>query len=406
MRYIYKISYEKSATEARQQFKSRFDFETTVKLPFKIKPYKSREELQLYYVPTVTIESLLVDIYQFDKKIENQFHGLPSIAKANFILDVQIEELQNTNEIEGVRSTKKELNIVKSKMKEDPKVKLRFTSLINSYDKLLSGELTEIVNAKDIRKIYDYLVLDEIDKSDMPDGEIFTKEATQVTKKSGSGKVIHEGLANEKSMIDYMDSMIGFMDEEDIPLLIKIAIFHFLFGYVHPFYDGNGRTSRFISSMYLNKELSEMTAISLSRGCNKYQNEYLSSFEYANLTSNFGEMNVFIESFLTIIKKAQEITLIDLMEKSSLLDSFVVYIESEEKLERNELAKDMLFVLAQNYYFAIEDKGLTRSDFHEMYKNEKQSHIVPALNFLVENGYAETNGKSPIYYRLKKDTIE
>lgn len=49
-----------------------------------------------------------------------------------------------------------------------------------------------------------------------------------------------------------MDSFIEFINSpDDLHPVIKASIIHFYFVYIHPFFDGNGRTARAISYMYL-----------------------------------------------------------------------------------------------------------------------------------------------------------
>ncbi|MDI7816261.1 Fic family protein [Clostridioides difficile] len=50
---------------------------------------------------------------------------------------------------------------------------------------------------------------------------------------------------------DFIDELITFMENSKVNDLAKSAIIHFYFVYVHPFSDGNGRTSRALSYLYL-----------------------------------------------------------------------------------------------------------------------------------------------------------
>ena len=67
------------------------------------------------------------------------------------------------------------------------------------------------------------------------------------------GEIIHEG-AHVDNIQSMMDDLFRFMYSNDINPIIKSAIFHFYFVFVHPFPDGNGRTARATSYIYLVKE--------------------------------------------------------------------------------------------------------------------------------------------------------
>lgn len=102
------------------------------------------------------------------------------------------------------------------------------------------------------------------DPKDLPDGIIFRKNQVEV---DSSGKTIHEGSMPEERIIEIMNQSIQILNDEKLPLLIRVAIFHYLFGYIHPFYEGNGRMSRFISSAYLCKTLDILCALQSSISC-------------------------------------------------------------------------------------------------------------------------------------------
>ena len=63
---------------------------------------------------------------------------------------------------------------------------------------------------------------------------------------------------------DFIELKVNDLNNDDINFLIRIAVFHYAFGYIHPFYDGNGRTSRFISSYLLSQRLEDLVSFRLS----------------------------------------------------------------------------------------------------------------------------------------------
>ena len=124
--------------------------------------------------------------------------------------------------------------------------------LVNKYHKLLSKEKVSLKTCQDIRNIYDEIVLDEVvseDKHNAPDGQIFRKDMTEVY--SSTGKSIHKGKYPESEIITYMEKALKFLNDDDIQPLYRICLFHYMIEFIHPFYDGNGRTGRMINILYL-----------------------------------------------------------------------------------------------------------------------------------------------------------
>jgi Fic family protein len=53
----------------------------------------------------------------------------------------------------------------------------------------------------------------------------------------------------------YMMDLIDWLNDEKIPInsIVKAAIFHHRFVWIHPFFDGNGRTVRLVFNLFLMK---------------------------------------------------------------------------------------------------------------------------------------------------------
>ncbi|MGK4152034.1 Fic family protein [Kurthia gibsonii] len=396
----------KTFSEFEKTYQERISSESVVFTKLENKPMHFPESYKLFFNPTLEMMDWIAKIGNLDTKLHNLFLELPQVARNQYILECIVEELQNTNEIEGVRSSRVEL-VKSAKAYQKKKINNipRFKSMIASYNKLIANELTKIDDAEDIRKIYDYLLEKEIDSEDLPDGEIFRKDKCEVLKGSGSQKVIHEGLYPEDKIISAITEMIDFLNNvEGIPLIIRIIISHYYFGYIHPFYDGNGRTSRFISSIYLKQNYSVITSISLSRGCNANVGKYLKVFDNTNKFSNRGEMNEFIESMLEIIYSTQESMYEELNEKNYLLEKYHEKLKTNERTRQlNDLQKNLLYVLIQNKLFDS-SPGLTVQDFVPGFENGENT-IRSALKDLASQGLVNTEGNRPVRYMIDLNLI-
>lgn len=64
-----------------------------------------------------------------------------------------------------------------------------------------------------------------------------------------------------------MDDLVAFMDRDDIPALVQVAIAHAQFETIHPFVDGNGRTGRaLIHALLCSKGVTRHVTVPVSAG--------------------------------------------------------------------------------------------------------------------------------------------
>ncbi|MEK3884300.1 Fic family protein [Paenibacillus sp. PL2-23] len=406
MRHLYKIFHESSASEFNRVYEERFNFYSTMRLGLHIKPMDQTNFYELYYVPTNRMLKMITELYSISMDFETTFKTLPNVAQKQFIIECISEELYNTNELEGIRSNREEIVRSTKDVLFNRKSKKRFESMIKSYFRLLD-HFEYPKTSKDIRSIYDDITQGEIDSQELPDGEIFRKDITYILKKSGSGKVIHQGITPESEIIALTEKLLDFMnnDNVEIPHIIKVAVGHYYFGFIHPFYDGNGRTSRFISSMYLARILGNISTLSLSRGCNKYKTKYLEAFEISNSIRSRGEMNCFIDIFLEIVIEALKQMNAELKEKNHLLNMALRKIDGDPQLgEMPKGHREMMFVLAQNHFFDS-SSGLTIGDLSEILEKSAAT-IRKIVKDLLEMSLVEQKGERPAYLCVRRKYFE
>ena len=89
-------------------------------------------------------------------------------------------------------------------------------------------------------------------------------------------------------------------------------------GYIHPFYDGNGRLNRFISSYLLTKEYEQLVGFRLSYAITHSINKYYKGFTTCNKPLNRGDLTPFVIMFLNIVCQAGGEIVQALSEKDAL----------------------------------------------------------------------------------------
>lgn len=295
-------------------------------------------------------------IYRKFAKLSELCAILPKLAYESYERNCLIDEIILTNDIEGVHSTRKEVMDVLN-AEEGSDKKLRFDGMIKKYISLLCDDNSSfgvsLKSSADLRKLYDEFVLDEIKPDNHPDGEIFRKGLAEVV--SATQQVKHTGVFPEEKIVACIDEALQVLNREDILPIYKIAVFHYLIGYIHPFYDGNGRLSRFISSYLLKREFNTLVALRLSYTIKNTKNEYYKAFDLCNNKKNMGELTFFLNYFCDVIDESIDSLTEKLESGKEILDNFRILLDSKYgNLDPAEQRKTsyVLWYLIQNDLFS------------------------------------------------------
>lgn len=91
---------------------------------------------------------------------------------------------------------------------------------------------------------------------------------------------------------DMMPALFDLLMEEENPA-VRIVLGHFIFVYIHPYFDGNGRMGRFIMNLMMAAGGYSWTVVPVER-----RSEYMEALEVASVEQNIGPLTKFIASLL------------------------------------------------------------------------------------------------------------
>ena len=313
-------------------YKERFASDECIKLDFYI------GENQVFFLETHSLLKEVNGILWKTATIRRIADALPKVAWTQLRNKYLIDEIVLTNDIEGVQSTRREIGEVLTDL-SGQNTRSRFAGLVNKYVNL--GDVRQIKTCEDIRNLYDDMFLDEViaeDKKNRPDGKMFRAGCVSVI--NGAQKTLHEGLFPESKIIDAMNSALVILNDPEIELIFRIGIFHYLFGYIHPFYEGNGRMSRYISSNFIAEGLTPLLGYRISYTVKENLKGYYKAFNVCNDVKNKGDITPFLLMFTRLISLSCDSLEADLLRKSNDYETWkklLPQISGEQPVKMQEL---------------------------------------------------------------------
>lgn len=395
-RKILKALFHMGVKDYKEEYEYRFNDENTIHLPVNI------GDNTAFICQTPEIYKRIISIERLDKNVSELYSSFPDIAIEQFTTRCLIDEILLTNDIEGVHSTRKEIGEILQDLSTHNKRNL-FVGLIAKYVMLERRQPMSFKTCQDIRKVYDDIFYEEIkanDPENLPDGEIFRRSGVEV--QSDAQRVIHKGLMPESRIIETFEQSLSVLNDNDIDIFIRIAVFHYLFGYIHPFYDGNGRTSRFISSYLLSRELTPLIGFRLSYTIKENISKYYKAFEVCNDPHNKGELTPFVDMFLSIVEISMQQLLETLEEKKQKWDYYWKRIKLLPSADKANMFK-LYDVLIQASLFS--NIGIGRDELIK-HMGLSENTVRNRLKLIPDIMLIENRQKGKKYYLLNLEEAD
>lgn len=388
-KYFYQHTQEEYETEYIRRLEAPF----TVHFNIPIHQYNRKSAYPAFLCYTGEILRLVERFYKTYEQFLYTVNTVPPVVLYQFTRLSIVEEVKSTNDIEGVRSTKKEIREIIEKKGAHYH---RLQSVVHQYLELLGEEEIKFDTCQDIRNFYDDFTHQEITRENPQnrlDGSLFRKEPVQI--EAATGKTIHQGLYPESRIIEALDQALRILHSEEYPLLIRLALFHYFFVYIHPFYDGNGRTDRFITSYFLSRQFHRLLAVRLSIYIKRNKSRYYHMLEEADSERNRGDMTPFVMGFLEILIGSTEDTIGVLSRKNEQMRKYESRIDAFQL--QDKLLKEIYITLLQAALFYGE--GISMADLMKV-TGKNRGTIQKRIDEIPGNHLIVTKAGKTNYYKL------
>lgn len=377
--------------DASHLYEQRITSEATLRWEFPIGEYPA------FCMLTPALVQLSERILRTEQTVFHLWRSIPGQAAYGYLLGLLVHEIEATNEIESVHSTRKEISdALTTKLGTDKRNK-RFVELARMYKGLSNEEISPPRTLEEIRSIFDAITDGELAEDDRIEGSLFRAHGTSVT---NGVKTIHQGVSAEQ-ISERLETMLAIAHDEELPVLVAAMVSHFMFEYIHPFYDGNGRTGRFLLSQMLMRAVSIPTALTLSPVINRRRADYYKAFVDAEQPLNRGDLTPFVQQMLEFLVEAQADLLRDLEARYLLFQDLSERVEKRRtgnKAQRRQA--EILYVLGQAWLFSEgSERTLTLEDLGEYFEEAPQT-LRRDLKQLEGQEMIGVHGFKPLRYGL------
>ncbi len=211
-----------------------------------------------------------------------------------------------------------------------------------------------------------------------------------VLKNDRTGEVVYTPPQDKAELLDLLTNFIHhFNQQDDLSPLINLAILHYQFESIHPFYDGNGRTGRILNILYLILNgLIDVPILYLSSYIIANKPDYYRLLNQTNKTGNWEEWIMFM---LKAVESTAKDTIARITNIKDLLDATIVQVqENAPKVYRKELVELLFEQPYSKIDFVVNKLGVERKAASRYLKELETIGIVEARKVGRETLYINT----------------
>ncbi|MBP3742636.1 MAG: Fic family protein [Treponema sp.] len=254
---------------------------------------------------------------------------------------VVLQESKDSSEIENIVTTKDELykavaETVKKIDSATKEVMFYREALYTGFNQLKEHDFISINDIVQIQKV---LVQNVAGIRTLPGTKLVNDRTNEI---------VYTPPQTKEEIYDLLKNFTEYLNNQE-DTLAKLAVLHYQFESIHPFYDGNGRTGRIINILYLIlKHHLDVPILYLSSYIIRNKDEYYKLLQQVRTEENWEDWIIFI---LKGIEETARETIQKVKAIKKLLDST---IEKVKTLTPKIYSKELVETLFENPYCKIE----------------------------------------------------
>lgn len=316
-----------------------------------------------------------------------ELKGLANIIPNQSILvsAIALQEAKDSSEIENIITTKDELYqaISSTQKKYNPEIKEVLFYRAALYEGFKRIRERGLLSMNDIISLQQILVQNTAGIRKLP-GTALANDKT--------GAIIYTPPQSEEAINSLAINLVNYLNDDEATLF-KMAVLHYQFESIHPFYDGNGRTGRIVNILYLLlKRYLDAPILYLSSYIIKNKARYYELLLGVTKEAKWEDWIIYI---LKGIEETSKETIIKIRQIKNLLDTTIERVkEKAAKIYSRELVETLFVNPYCKVGFLVNSIGVERKAASRY------------LHQLVEVGILEERklGKEKIY--INKDLLE
>ena len=242
-------------------------------------------------------------IYQKDRthitdKVLRKYLEYPN---NNFSASILEEEIISTSAIENIDFKRDSVRKILQGSHPSDEAEKRIEGLKKGIEFIADRQNT--ITEDTIYRLYMMTIGNYLQETDRPKtGSYYRDDVVYIV---GSSSIEHTGI-DSRYVSSYMKELVNFINRsEEIDALVKACIIHFYIGYVHPWFDGNGRMARLLHMWYLIQQGYHATLfLPFSSFIEKNRKAYYRAFELVERNSHYSkviDVSPFIDMINTVV---------------------------------------------------------------------------------------------------------